>query len=56
VAHLQIPIWNTINVPSLFIAVFAVVAVFRCKLGVIPTIGYSAALGVFYHLVWWRMM
>jgi chromate transporter len=48
--HLQIPVWNTIQLPSLFIAAFALLAIFRFKLGVIQTIGSSAALGVIYHL------
>ncbi len=46
---LQVPIWSTINIPALLIAAFAMIAIFRFKLGVIPTIGGSAALGVVYH-------
>ena len=49
-AHLQIPLWNTINMPTLLIAIFAMLAIFRFKLGVIQTIGCSAALGILYHL------
>lgn len=49
--HLQIPVWNTINVPSLFIAAFAMLAIFRFKLGVIQTIGCSALIGIVYHLL-----
>jgi chromate transporter len=48
--HLQIPVWSTINIPSLFIAVFAMLAIFRFKLSVIKTIGCSAMLGIVYHL------
>ncbi|MGO9572114.1 MAG: chromate efflux transporter [Desulfomonilaceae bacterium] len=48
--HLQVPVWNTVNIPSLFIAVFAMLAIFRLKLGMIPTIGCSAAIGIIYHL------
>jgi chromate transporter len=53
--HLQIPVWNTIQLPSLFIAAFALMAIFRFKLGVIQTIGCSAALGVIYHLGKWGL-
>lgn len=49
-AHLQIPVWDTVQLPSLFITAFALVAIFRYKLSVIKTIGCSAALGVLYHL------
>ncbi len=49
-AHLQIPLWNTINMPTLLIAIFAMLAIFRFKLGVIQTIGGSAVLGILYHL------
>lgn len=49
-AHVQIPLWNTIKIPSLLIALFAVMAIFRFKLGVIQTIGFSAVLGILYHL------
>ena len=41
-ARLQIPLWNTINIPTLLIAIFAMLAIFRFKLGVIQTIGCSA--------------
>ncbi len=49
--HLQIPVWSSINIPSIFIAVFAVLAIFRFKLSVIKTIGCSAILGIGYHLI-----
>jgi len=49
--HLEIPVWNSINVPSLFIAGFAVLAIFILKMGVIRIIGISAVLGILYHLV-----
>jgi chromate transporter len=53
--HLQIPVWNTIQLPSLFIAAFALVAIFRFKLSVIKTIGCSAMLGILYHLIRWGL-
>ena len=48
-AHLLVPVWNTINVPTLLIAIFAVLALFRLKLGMMTTIGCCAALGVLYN-------
>jgi chromate transporter len=53
--HLQIPIWSTINVPSLVIAAFAMLAIFRFKLGIIQTIGGGAAIGIIYHLFRWSL-
>ena len=31
--HLQVPVWNTVNIPSLFIAVFAMFADFPTQAG-----------------------
>jgi chromate transporter len=53
--HLQIPVWNSINIPTLFIAIFAMFAIFRFKFGVIQTIGCSAAIGIIYHLFRWSL-
>lgn len=53
--HLQIPVWCTASVPSLLIAAFAMLAIFRFKLGVIQTIGCSAAIGILYHLFRWGL-
>jgi chromate transporter len=50
-AHLLVPRWDTVNVPTLLIAVFAMLALFRFKLGMMKTIGCSAALGLLYHVV-----
>jgi chromate transporter len=50
-AHLLIPVWSTINLPTLLLAVFAMLAIFRIKLGMMKTIGISAGLGVLYHLL-----
>jgi len=49
--HLQIPVWNTLNIPSMFIALFAILAIFLLKVSVIKTIGFSAGLGIVYNLV-----
>jgi chromate transporter len=50
-AHLLFPVWSTLNVPTLLLAVFAMLAIFRLKLGMMKTIGISAGLGVVYHLL-----
>jgi chromate transporter len=52
-AHLLVPAWDTINVPTLLIALFAVLALFRLKLGMMTTIGCCAALGVLYNALRW---
>jgi chromate transporter len=50
-AHLLVPVWDTINGPTLLIALFAMLALFRFKLGMMTTLGCSAALGLLYHVV-----
>lgn len=52
-AHLQVPVWDTIHVPTLLIALLAVLALFRLKLGMMTTIGCCAALGVLYNALRW---
>jgi chromate transporter len=52
-AHLLVPVWNTLNVPTLLIAIFAMLALFRFKLGMMKTIGCCAGLGVLYTAVRW---
>ncbi|MEW6348198.1 MAG: chromate efflux transporter [Thermodesulfobacteriota bacterium] len=49
--RLLVPVWSSLNVPSLVIAVLALIAIFRVKLGVLQTIACSAALGVAYHVI-----
>jgi chromate transporter len=49
--HLLVPVWGTLNLPALAIAVFATLAIFRWKLSMLKTIAASAALGVAYHMV-----
>jgi len=50
-AHLQVPVLGTANLPSLCIAMVALLALFRFKIGMIPTIAGCAALGVAYHAI-----
>jgi chromate transporter len=53
---LHVPVWSTISIPSLLIAAFAMVAIFRFKLGVVQTIGCSAMIGIVYHLFRWGVL
>lgn len=44
--HLQVPVLATVDVASVGLAVAALIALLRFKVGMIPTLGASAALGV----------
>jgi chromate transporter len=54
-AHLLVPGWNTISIPSLGIAAFAMLLLFPFKLGMMKTIGCCAALGLIYKAVLWTL-
>ena len=47
---LDVPVWRTVNIASLVLTVAAVLAVFRFKIGMIPTLAACAGLGVLLHL------
>jgi chromate transporter len=47
---LDVPVLRTVNVASLVLTVAAVLAVFRFKVGMIPTLAACAGLGVLLHL------
>ena len=49
--RLLVPDWSTIDVVSLFIACVAMVAMFRYKVGMIPTLIAAAVIGVAYQIV-----
>ncbi|HEX3036186.1 MAG TPA: chromate efflux transporter [Thermodesulfobacteriota bacterium] len=49
--RLLVPVWQTVNIASILIAVGAFVAMFRYKLSMIPTLGISAAVGFIYYLL-----
>jgi chromate transporter len=49
--RLLIPDWATIDVVALSIAAAALVAMFRFKVGMLPTLAASAAAGLLYRLV-----
>jgi len=53
--HALVPVWGSLNVPAVVMALFALVAIFRFKLGVIKTIGCCAGLGVGYHALLWAI-
>jgi len=50
-AHLQVPVMATANVPSLVIAIVALLALFWFKIAMIYTIAGCAGLGVAYHVI-----
>ena len=49
-ATLDVPVLATLDVPALLLTAFAVLAVFRLKLGMIPVLAASAGLGMLYYL------
>jgi chromate transporter len=49
-AHVLVPVPHTVNLPALGIAIVAVLALFRFKIGMIHTLAGCAALGFAYHL------
>jgi chromate transporter len=48
--RLLVPDWSTIDVLSVAIACSALVAMFRFKIGMIPTLMAAAVIGVIYHM------
>ncbi|MBP2314927.1 chromate efflux transporter [Azospirillum soli] len=49
-ATLDLPVPSSLNLPSLILTVGAVLAVFRFKVGVVPTLGACALAGMAWHL------
>jgi chromate transporter len=49
-ATLEVPVLATLDVPALLLTAFAVLAIFRLKLGMISVLAASAGLGLLYHL------
>jgi chromate transporter len=47
---LDVPVWHTVNIASLILTVAAVLAIFRFKIGMIPTLAACAGIGVLLHL------
>ena len=47
---LDVPVWRTVNIASLVLTVAAVLAIFRFKIGMIPTLAACAGIGVLLHL------
>ena len=48
---LLVPVWDTVNLPSLLLAAAAFVAMFRFNVGMIPVLATGAFLGAAYHYV-----
>ncbi len=49
--RLQVPVWQTIDLVSVVIAIGAFIALFRYKLSMITTLAVSAVVGLLYHLI-----
>ena len=49
--RLYVPEWNTLDVAALVLTVISFLALFRFKLGMLPTLALSATLGMIYRLV-----
>jgi chromate transporter len=47
--RIDMPVWTSINVASLILTAGAVFAIFRLKIGMIPTLAGAAVLGIAYH-------
>jgi chromate transporter len=47
---LDVPVWRTVNIASLVLTVAAVLAIFRFRIGMIPTLAACAGIGVLLHL------
>ena len=45
-----LPVFNTLNVPALVLSLAAIIAMFRFKVGMLPTLAACSAAGVLYHL------
>jgi chromate transporter len=49
--HLDIPVWSTLQPVSLLLALGALIAMFRFRVGMLPTLGVAALLGGAIHLL-----
>ena len=49
--RLFIPVWHTLDIAALLIAIAAFVALFRFKLSMLVTLAGSAVVGIFYYLL-----
>ncbi|ESZ11284.1 hypothetical protein X737_29920 [Mesorhizobium sp. L48C026A00] len=48
---LDVPVFNSVNIPSLVLTLGALVAVFRFKIGIIQVLAACSVLGVLYGVV-----
>ena len=51
IAHVLVPMWMSVDWGAMLIAVGATVAMFRYKIGMMPTLGGAAALGVLIEML-----
>jgi chromate transporter len=49
--NVYIPVWNTVEWASLLISTGALIATFKYKVGMIPTLIASGALGITYYML-----
>jgi chromate transporter len=47
----SVPVLDTLNVPALVLSLAAVIAMFRFKIGMLPTLAACSAAGVLYYLI-----
>ncbi len=50
--RLYVPRWSSLQVPSLVLALLAVAAIIRFKMGMLPTLAGCAVLGAAYYVMW----
>jgi chromate transporter len=50
-AHFDVPVLASVNVPALILSAFAIVAMFRFKLGVLPTLASCSVAGMALYLL-----
>jgi len=48
--RLLVPVWDTLQLPSLALAAAALIAMLKFRVGMVPTLAASALLGVAYYL------
>jgi chromate transporter len=47
---LDVPVWTSVNLPALLLTLAAAVAIFRFRVGMLPTLGGCAAIGIVLRL------
>jgi chromate transporter len=47
---LDVPVWTSVNLPALLLTLAAAAAIFRFRVGMLPTLGGCAAIGIVLRL------